>query len=254
MQAFVGVDLGWYGKPSGVASLGWDGDHLRLKAIARLRGFDEITEWIQLQAGSRDAVIAVDAPLIITIASGNRPAERELNKNFRCYDAGYPANLGRPFAKHVLGFSAALRSVGFDHGPDITARQKGRYQIEVYPHSAIVNLFDLSLIVKYKHGLRSKRAAELERLRGLMLSRLPVLDPPLLLPDLPDIPEFGALKPVEDQLDAIVCGYCAAFWWMWGRSRNSVFGNAGEGYIVVPHRQSFVQEPRLPKLCDAACS
>jgi pyridoxamine 5'-phosphate oxidase len=47
------------------------------------------------------------------------------------------------------------------------------------------------------------------------------------------------LKAVEDQLDAIHCAYVAAHWWYWGSERNEVLGNAQDGYIVVPKRQSL---------------
>jgi hypothetical protein len=93
----------------------------------------------------------------------------------------------------------------------MTARQEGRFQIEVHPHPATVNLFDLPLIVKYKRGRRGERAKELRRLRRLMLSRLPLLDPALSL-QLPPVPNAGKLKPVEDQIDAVLCAYIATHW------------------------------------------
>src|SRR5437870_4671849 len=102
MTTFLGIDLGWYGKPSGLASLTWDNNELKLKSIARLEGFDRILEWVQAQAGTGSAIAAVDAPLLILNQSGIRPAERELNRDFRRYHAGcHAANLGRPFAANV---------------------------------------------------------------------------------------------------------------------------------------------------------
>jgi predicted RNase H-like nuclease len=96
---FVGVDLGWYGKPSGLAALTGSGTELRLSAVARVRGIPETMQWIHSQTGDADAVVAVDAPLVIPIQSGIRMAERQLNRQFRRNHAGcYPANLGRPFA------------------------------------------------------------------------------------------------------------------------------------------------------------
>jgi predicted RNase H-like nuclease len=44
------------------------------------------------------------------------------------------------------------------------------------------------------------------------------------------------LKELEDELDAIVCAYVGAHWWYWGHARNTAFGDAGNGYIVVPNR------------------
>jgi len=77
----------------------------------------------------------------------------------------------------------------------MTPRKPGRFQIEVHPHAATVNLFGLDRIVKYKKGVRGKRANELRRLRKLMLTHLPILTPALSL-RLPAVPKSGNLKPV----------------------------------------------------------
>lgn len=236
---FLGIDLGWYGKPSGLASITSETEVLTLRHVTRLQHTDDILSWIQTEAGNGTAVIAVDAPLVICNHTSIRDAERELNRDFRRFHAGcHAANLGRPFAQNVLSFSRRLAELGFAHGAEMTARKRGRFQIEVHPHAATVNLFDLPRIVKYKRGRRAARAKELRRLRRLMLSRLPLLDPALAL-RLPPIPNAGNLKPVEDQIDAVLCAYIAAHWWYWATQRNRVYGCAGRGYIVVPERRSL---------------
>jgi predicted RNase H-like nuclease len=233
---FLGVDLGWYGKPSGLASIGIGREGLYLRSMTRLENPDEILHWIQTEAGDGSAVVAVDAPLVIRNRTGIRDAERAMNREFRRFHAGcHAANLGRPFAQKVLAFSRRLTDLGFGHGAEMKAREKGRFQIEVHPHAATVNLFNLSRIVKYKRGRRADRAKELRRLRRLMLSRLPLLRPALSL-RLPGIPKAGNLKPVEDQIDAVLCAYIAAHWWFWGTRRNHVYGCGETGYIVVPAR------------------
>ena len=111
MNTFIGVDLGWYGKPSGLASITLEGSELRLRNIARLESVDEILGWIQSEAGSGSAMAAVDAPLIIRNQTGIRPAERQLNAYFRRFHAGcHAANLGRPFAQNVISFSRLPRT------------------------------------------------------------------------------------------------------------------------------------------------
>lgn len=236
---FLGVDLGWYGKPSGLASIVKNRDGLSLRKVARLEDSDAILRWIKSEtAGSKSAVVAVDAPLVILNPAGIRDAERELNGDFRRFHAGcHPANLGLPFAQNVLSFSRRLADLGFVHGAEMTMRQQGHFQIEVYPHAATVTLFDLPQIVKYKRGRRAEKAKELRRLRKLMLSRLPLLEPALSL-RLPAIPSTGNLKPVEDQIDAVLCAYIAAHWWFWATERNRVYGCGGTGYIVVPGRRA----------------
>lgn len=236
MNRFVGVDLGWYGKPSGLASLEWRGRRLIQRNIARLESLEEILDWIDAEAGA-NAVVAVDAPLVIVNPTGIRPAERGLNADFRRFHAGcHAANLGRPFARYVTAFSARLEDRGYLHGTGLLPKQAGRFQIEVHPHAAMVALFGLDRIVKYKRGRRADRAKELQRLRRLIQS-LPDLEC-----DLPKIPVAGNLKPAEDQIDAVLCAYIAAHWWRWAANRNRLYGTAEEGYIVVPSPKTRMAE------------
>lgn len=236
MKTFIGVDLGWYGKPSGLASIKMNGAGLHLRNIARLEDVTQILRWIDDEAGNGTSVVAVDAPLVIQNRTGIRPAERELNRDFRRFHAGcHAANLGRPFAQNVVSFSRSLSASGFVEGAHIKAKQSGRFQIEVHPHAATVNLFGLDRIVKYKRGARDKRAREPRRLRKLMLARLPLLEPSLAL-KLPFIPTVGNLKIVEDQIDAVLCAFIAAHWWFWAKKRNHVYGRESSGFIIVPQR------------------
>jgi len=219
----------------------------------------DIFDWIQVQldeegkqTAARPTVIAVDAPTIIPNEKGMRLPDRLAHRYFHRYHAGcYPANLGRPFAARTLKFGQRLESMGFVHQPDLDSPQSsGRYQLEVFPHAAIIHLFQLDRILKYKKGRLAERRAELLRLRNLMRSHLPYLAPPLCLPtpsdsqsgaigssglDLPNIPFGGrALKAVEDQLDSLICAYVAAHWWYWSKEKNWVLGDRTAGYIVVP--------------------
>ena len=135
---FLGVDLGWYGKPSGLASIAIGREGLTLRNVTRLEETDDILRWIKSEAGGGSAVVGVDAPLVIRNRTGIRDAERELNREFRRFHAGcHAANLGRPFAEKVVTFSRRLEALGFSHGAEITARQQSRFQIEVHPHAAI---------------------------------------------------------------------------------------------------------------------
>ena len=118
--AFLGVDLGWYGKPSGLASIAIDREGLSLRDVTRLEGTDDILRWIKSEAGGGSAVVAVDAPIVIRNRIGIRDAERELNREFRRYHAGcHAANLGRPFAEKVLSYSRRLETLGFGHRAEL---------------------------------------------------------------------------------------------------------------------------------------
>ncbi len=212
----------------------FEGDRLRLKHVTRIEATEDILAWVRDQASDGDAVVAIDAPTVIANEFGIRPCERGLNADFRRFHAGcHPANLSRPFAPYVLSFSKAIGELGFQHAAEMPVKASGRYQLEVHPHAATVSLFGLGRIVKYKKGRRAEKAAELGRLRQLCLDNFPRLEPPLSL-ELPPIPETGPTKPVEDQIDAVICAYIAAHFWYWGRERNTVYGVNETGFIVVP--------------------
>lgn len=238
---FIGIDLGWSSGASGLCCLDWQAGRLELLDLQRQTAIADILTWIDhWLPGETPGMIAVDAPTLIPNATGMRLPDRLAHKHFGRYHAGcYPANLGSPFANRTVAFGRSLEERGFQHAPTIAPQQPGRFQIESFPHPAIVHLFELPQILKYKKGLVAARRAELVRLQQLICDRLPHLDPPLDVLSgkvpLPAIPQKGtALKAVEDQLDSIICAYIAAHWWCWGSERNWVLGDRAEGYIVVP--------------------
>ena len=76
-NTFIGVDLGWYGKPTGLACIAFEGDRLRTVGIGRVEGHDAVVEWVAEHAGP-DAVVAIDAPTIICNSTGIRGSTRNL--------------------------------------------------------------------------------------------------------------------------------------------------------------------------------
>lgn len=232
---FVGIDLGWSSSPSGLCCLELENHSLVLRDLRRETAIADILDWIDRSVPDA-GMIAVDAPTLIPNQTGMRLPDRLAHQHFGKYHAGcYPANLGLPFADRTVGFGLSLAARGFEHAPTIAPQKPGRYQIEVFPHPAMIHLFELNQILKYKKGTIAERKPELAKLRQLILDRLPNLEPRLNLTTLPDIPTKGTeLKALEDQLDSLVCAYVAAHWWFWGLERNLVLGDRNAGYIVVP--------------------
>ncbi|APB34188.1 hypothetical protein GlitD10_1862 [Gloeomargarita lithophora Alchichica-D10] len=236
---FLGIDLGWSSGASGLCCLAWEGNALVLLDLDHKQPTEAILTWVDTWAGGEQpAAVAVDAPTIIPNATGMRLPDRLTHRYFHRYHAGcYPANLGRPFAARTVEFGQELFRRKFRHGIEIKPQKPDRWQIEVFPHPAMVHLFNLDKILKYKKGAIAERCQELNKLRTLLLT-LTAGEPRLKVANLPDIPEkTSALKSVEDQLDALMCAYVAAYWWYWGEAKNQVLGNEQEGYIVVPHRR-----------------
>ncbi|KAF3884159.1 MULTISPECIES: DUF429 domain-containing protein [Nostocales] len=241
---FLGIDLGWKSQPSGLCYLELTDEKLQIVDLDRKELITDILSWIDSCLKAEEpAIIAVDAPTLIPNTTGSRLPDKLTHKYFGKYHAGcYPANLSLPFAERTVNFGLELEARGFEHAPTIEPQKLGRYQIEVFPHPAIVHLFNLERILKYKKGRLNERRAELMKLYHYITDILPGLHPPLCplrlcSSFLPEIPTTGAaLKETEDKLDSLICAYVAAYWWYWGEQRNQVLGDRTTGYIIIPNR------------------
>lgn len=241
--ACIGIDLAWSGRnPSGLALLDLEHASGRLRFVEAccLQTDEEIIAWIE-ERRRRTTVLAIDAPLIAPNPAGTgRPCDRKITSVFGRYHAGtYPANA--PKCARPIGLRRKLQRLGFNPDPRLVPRRAGRRQIEVYPHPAQVVLFGLERILKYKKGKLAARRRGLRRLTEHIRADLRRQRPRLvsnarlrrlLAPD--SILRGNALKAWEDKLDALFCGYLAAYYWWWGPRRCRVFGDVRRGYIVTP--------------------
>lgn len=234
---FVGLDLAWGEKnQSGVAVVDTDGRLLHI-GIAQ----DDASILGAIGTYVRDeCVVAIDAPLIVKNATGCRPCEAALNRDFQRFDAGArPAFTGKPEFAGVPRGARLADALGLDIDPDSTARRRA---IEVYPHPATVALFGLDRTLKYKRGEVAARRGELLRLMTL-IEGLDEATPRLRVNHNVSWVELrnrvaAATRQVqldrdEDPVDAAVCAYVALY-----RSRRpedvTVYGDLATGYIVTP--------------------
>src|SRR6478609_7866635 len=82
----LGVDLAWGlgradGRPvneTGVVALEQTG---RITSAGWTVGLDETTEWV-LEHADRDCLLFVDAPLLVTNDSGQRPCEKQVGQRY----------------------------------------------------------------------------------------------------------------------------------------------------------------------------
>ncbi|MEO1429439.1 MAG: DUF429 domain-containing protein [Cyanobacteria bacterium J06633_8] len=244
---FLGIDLGWQSQPSGLCCFELVDGKLELQDLDRKDAIADILLWIDncVKTGE-NGIIAVDAPTLIPNATGSRLPDKLTHKYFGKYHAGcYPANLGLPFAQRTVNFGLELESRGYLHAATMEAQKLGRYQIEVFPHPAIVQLFGLQKILKYKKGKISNRHLELKKLYNYITEILPTLEPSLNIENNSHFLKFDfltsictgkILKAAEDKLDSLICAYVAAYWWYWGEQGNLVLGDESTGYIVIPNR------------------
>ncbi|HSV39977.1 MAG TPA: DUF429 domain-containing protein [Nocardioidaceae bacterium] len=254
---FVGVDLAWGDrKPTGLAVLDGEGHLLHVSAADT---DDEIVAALAPYVEG-DCLVAIDAPLIVTNATGNRPAEAALNKDFARFDAGaHPSNTGKPeFSEQPRGARIA-GLLGLDMNP---RSGRARRAIEVYPHPATVSLFRLGRTLKYKN----KPGRDLEQLRAELtvllglLEGLAAADPPLevdaragsawyaLRSAVEKAERKSELRVVEDQVDAVICAYVALFATR-EPERTTTYGDFETGYIVTPTLpDDLAPTPRGPRI------
>jgi predicted RNase H-like nuclease/ppGpp synthetase/RelA/SpoT-type nucleotidyltranferase len=229
---FAGIDLAWGERqPTGLAVLDADA---RLLHVATVRTDDEIVAALGPYVDG-PCLVGIDAPLVVTNATGSRPAERDLSRDFRRFEAGaHPANTGKPEFAHGTRGERICRLLGLDLDP---ASRAERRAIEVYPHPATVVLFGLTKTLKYK----DKRGRDIELLRSELLAlmayveRVVVTDPAwrVLREQVETATRKSELRVVEDQVDAVVCAYVALFAERWPE-RTTVYGDLEQGYIVTP--------------------
>lgn len=244
---YIGVDMAWTTKNlSGAAVLAGGPRGAVLAAPPQLLGdLAAIVSHIVAAAGDGDAIVAVDAPLVVPNLSGRRPAEAELGRVFQRFEAGaHPANrrlLDRGDGVKGELLVARLAEHGFRHVPAIAAGAGGRLLTEVYPHAAMVGIFGLDKTLKYKARPGrgdATRAAAWRRYQELLLS-LAAADPALagheeLLAVDAGALRGRALKAYEDKVDALMCAYVALFAHRWGAERCATFGDLEGGYIFTP--------------------
>jgi predicted RNase H-like nuclease len=121
--------------------------------------------------------------------------------------------------------------------------------LEVYPHAALVQLFGLEKIIKYKKGTVAMKRRGLQELQR-KVADLAGVEPPLLSTPMlrtfisTDVQNLAGqrLKNYEDAIDGLICAYLAYYYWRWASGRTEIFGDAGTGYILNP---SWRLTPRL---------
>jgi len=180
--------------------------------------------------------VTVDAPIVCPNRTGTRPVDRLTHRMFhREHAACHPANLMRcPRPPRV---ARLLQRKGFRVGWEI--RVGGRWVAEVYPHPAMVRMFGLPRIIKYKKGSVAERRKEFRRLQGLMRKLMKRRFPGLKLnQETRSLLRQKWSKPVEDRTDALFCALIGMWHWMHRGKRSEVIGDRKTGFILLPEERA----------------
>ena len=234
----MGIDLAWSTRArTGVAVVDERGT---LLDSVSLRSDAEIVDWLHRE-GWAPVTIAVDAPLIVTNVSGQRPCERMISSAFGRYGAScHASNRAMSYLDPPRG-AALAQQLGWETDPTRLGTRERPACIEVYPHPAMVSLFQLATVLPYKAKAgrtpQSRRSAFVQLLDHM--ERLPNLDLGActrwsrIRSAVEGATRHVELEIIEDELDAIFCAHLA---WLWNHDRPSlrVWGDGDTGYIVAP--------------------
>lgn len=253
----IGVDLAWGTRArTGLSAVDEAG---ALVDLTTLRTDHEIAQWLRTWAEG-DCLVAFDAPLIVRNDTGMRDCERLVGRYFGRFGIGcHAANRSMPTFADGGRAARFARELSLAVAPASTGRRRA---IEVYPHPAIVQLFELDSALRYKQ----KPGRDLELLRHELLRLLDHLesleaaDPPLTLRRHPAWQEVrgvvaaasrkAQLSAVEDAVDAVVCAYVALLAHL-RPDRVRVLGGT-DGYLVIPVDPDRANDLLLDRRLEAA--
>jgi predicted RNase H-like nuclease len=241
----LGVDLAWgQGRPgvppneTGVVAVEPDGTILD---AGWTRGVAATAEWMARWAG-HDAIAMVDAPLVVTNATGMRECEKEIGRRYgRWKVSANASNLGLPGVLAGVVLTAELATSGWRCAGRGGPPTDGRWLYECFPYLALVGAAELGYDIErpvYKRKPRHLTPAEFRVLRAANADEIvrrvdAVDDPPIRLRSHPvtaallDEPTplaDRAAKHREDLLDAVLCAWTGLLWLRDGLARCQVLG------------------------------
>jgi len=217
----IGIDLAWSPKnPSGVAVLDREA---RLVEYLYTRNIDDILALIRRYP---DAVVGVDAPLVITNETGHRPHERDFLKVFSRHGLGLHAANTALFEKRFPRYNGFVLYEGLKAGGFGFDKEN---LFEVYPHATVLACFNGGNVLRYKASApREERIENLRKLQTKLFETVTV--PNRFQTDI--FPLKGkALKEKEDFLDALVCAWTLLHC---RRSDCLRFGDPVQGILLTP--------------------
>ncbi len=240
----AGIDLAWHcnKNPTAIAVGNLADGVLRVVSIdVSILPVDQIINKLLSITGLSG--VAIDASLIIPNKTGQRMCENEIAKQYGAMGAScHASNLTLYPEAASVALSQKLYEYGFEH------LGMSKWQIECYPHPAMIEIFGLSRRLAYKKGLVADKKAGQKHLTRLIKRLHKNLILPLYLE--PDIHMYldesrintlkgKEIKSNEDALDAIICLYIAGLYAM--DASGKTFGDITNGYIWVPQGSVLVK-------------
>ncbi len=240
----VGIDLAWSPRNESGLAVATIDPRANTVCIERSATAGPLEEILEAVASLPEPLtIAIDAPTVVPNQEGVRDVDRILQRRFGSRSAGaYPVNR-KLLGRHNKGIprgeelaSLLKDRLGAKEGGIPPRRHRDVWVIEVFPAAALIQLFGIDRVPRYKKKhrrpwdlCRSELARYLDLLRSLSD---PVLDLEVHL----DIGSSKGkrFKRIEDRIDAVLCAYVAAITWLHGTKAVELLGSPENGYVVLP--------------------
>jgi predicted RNase H-like nuclease len=283
VSRFLGADLAWSEgrdgrspNESGVAVLDLAG---RVLDAGWTRGIAETVEWIKSRAGTESALLFVDAPLVVSNPTGQRPCETQVGQRYGRWKVS--ANTTNKLSPRLAGMALRrrLEDAGWRYSDGFAGPPTdGQVISECYPYTTLVGAVELGYDVerpRYKRKPPLLRTAEWRPMRAKncdeLIRRLVGLekaDPPLLLGSHPETQKLveepspikeREYKHREDLIDALLCAWTAVLWARHGPARCQILGQQGlcpgspYATIVAPARPEQRRWRSTQPDCDRRC-
>jgi predicted RNase H-like nuclease len=200
------------------------------------RGDNELIAWVFRHASCLPTLLAVDAPLVCPNVTGARPVDRLTHVHFgRFYAGSHPANATR--CCRPLRVASLLAKLGFRIGWEFSAgKEPDRLMLEVYPHPAMIRLFNLRQRIAYKIGPVAQRRIQFSHLQSLLRQSLDRDFRSVRTDQHTDsLLNCSWSKNVEDQTDAFFCALIGYWHWIHLGGKSEILGDLATGFILVPN-------------------
>lgn len=268
---FIGIDLAWAdgsakkaANESGAVILDSTG---KIVHAGWTVGVKETVDWLESYA-PKEALLFVDAPLVVTNKCGQRLCEKQVGQRYwRWKVSANSTNTSKPERLAGVDLRKQLEQRGWSYSDGCKGPPpKGRYLSECYPYTTIVGAEELGYDderPRYKRKgnmpqaefrpYRAEQCDELIRRVAKLSSATPPMDisshpEMLILVEQPSPISDKEYKHREDLLDAALCAWTASLWVRWGEERCQVLGRDDPLYdslratIIAPARKEQRRE------------
>lgn len=240
----IGIDLAWGSinnnftqqnkqKSDGVCIISYNKRVFQVKKLLYPNGDEQLLECIApyIQQAKK-TIIMIDAPIVCPNPKGARPVDRLTHKLFfKEHAACYPANSTK--CSRPIRLAKSLKRIGFNINWNF--QKFSKTLIEVYPHPAMVRLFRLKKIFKYKKGDIVNKQKEFRKYQLAFKKFLSLHFPELELNrDIEKLFKVNWNKKSEDLLDAFFCALLGMWHFKFKGTKSEIIGDLKTGFILLP--------------------